>query len=307
MLYDAMGLLFAGIFFLAFLFFRVKYIHIKEEISQLENKMEQLICGNSIKYLYTKTGSNVENLTYQINQLLNRYQNESIALNHEQITRKQLISNLSHDLKTPLAGIIGYLEAIENELVGGSEKMEYLETALKKSYDLKHRIGELFELVRIDANEVVFQLERVEVGEHLRTIAIDFMPRLEAELFEYEFEIFDEPHYVQLDVKAFGRIMHNLIGNVFDHAASGKYLAIASYVTENSIFIDIIDHGGGISESHTKYIFDRLYQADEARCNHGGLGLAITYELVKRMHGNIILAENTEEKTVFRLIFPMLS
>lgn len=302
-----MGLLFAGILFLAILFFSVKYIHLKEEISQLENKMEQLIRDKSIKYLYTKTGSNVENLTYQINQLLNRYQNESIALNHEQITRKQLISNLSHDLKTPLSGIIGYLEAIENELVGDIEKKEYLETALKKSYDLKHRISELFELVRIDADEVLLQLERVDVGERLRLIAIDFMPRLEEELFQYEFEIFDETHYFQADVKAFDRIMQNLIENVFDHAAYGKYLAIVSYIKNNSVIIDIIDHGGGISKNHAKYIFDRLYQADEARSNHGGLGLAITFELVKRMNGDIILAENTKEKTVFRLTFPILS
>lgn len=305
MLYNAIGLLIAGVFLLAFLIFILKYIHLKKEISELENKMEQLIRDSSIQYLYTQTGSNTENLTYQINQLLNRYQKESIALNHEQITRKQLISNLSHDLKTPLAGIIGYLEAIDNELVNDGEKKEYLETALNKSYNLKHRISELFELVRIDADELVFQLERVEVGEQLRLIAIDFVPRLEKELFQYEFEIFDEPHYIQADVKAFGRIMQNLIGNVFDHAACGKYLAIDSYAIKNSIIIDITDHGSGISEKNAKYIFDRLYQADEARSNHGGLGLAITYELVKRMNGNIILAENTPEKTVFRLTFPV--
>jgi Signal transduction histidine kinase len=302
---NILGWILAAVSFVAFLFFFVKYVMLKREIIQMENKIEQLLNDNSVHYLYTKTGVKTENLTYQINQLLNRYQNETIALNHEQTTRKQLISNLSHDLKTPLAGIIGYLEAIENEMVDKDEQKEYLETALKKSYDLKHRISELFELVRIDADELILQLEKVEIGEQLRMAAIEFVPRLEEELFQYEFKIFDEPYFILVDQKAFGRIIQNLIGNVFDHANKGKYLAINAFVEDKSIMIDVIDHGGGIAEKNVKYIFERLYQADEARMNHGGLGLAITYELVKRMNGSITLVENTTDKTVFRLIFPM--
>ncbi|BCN29254.1 sensor histidine kinase [Anaeromicropila herbilytica] len=304
MIYDVLYILCAGILLLSFLILMFKYIRLRREIRELEHKMEYLITDSSIHYLYTKEGRDTETLTYQINQLLNRYQNEKIALSREQTARKQLISNISHDLKTPLAGIIGYLEAIENNLVKGEEQSEYLGIALHKSYDLKQRISELFELVRIDADEIQFQIEKVEIGELLRLIAIEFSPRLEEESFEYDFNILEQPHYMKVDVKAFIRMIQNLVDNVLEHANCGKYLGISSNIVNDTIVIDIIDHGGGIAKKDSKYIFDRLYQADEARSNHGGLGLAITYELVNRMGGSISLYENTKEKTVFRLIFP---
>ena len=272
----------------------------------MEKDLKQQLNENGIQNLYAKAGTDTEELTYQINQLLDRCRMETVILNQEQISRKQLISNLSHDLKTPLAGIIGYLEAFENGIVREEEKSEYLEIALKKSYALKHRISELFELVRIDAEELILQPEKIDVQEQLRLIAIGFVPKLEEAGFQYEFEIAEGPDYILADAKAFDRIIQNLVGNVLDHADSGKYLAICSVVQQNSIVIDVVDHGGGIAEKDTQYIFDRLYQADEARHSHGGLGLSITNELVKRMNGSIALAENTEKETIFRLTFPQI-
>ncbi|WKY44065.1 HAMP domain-containing sensor histidine kinase [Eubacteriaceae bacterium ES2] len=304
-MYHVIEIILLGAFFLAFLIFFNRYLRIRQEISQLENELEKSISQDRPSALYTKAGNNTEQLTYQINQLLMRYQRERIDLSHEQTLRKQLIANLSHDLKTPLAGIIGYLEAIDSELVSGAEKKEYLETALNKSYDLKHRIRELFELVRIDANEEDFQFEKVAIDETLRQIAIEFVPKLEASLFQYEFDIVDKSCPIQTDIKAFKRIMQNLIGNVFDHASRGKYLAIKAYPAHHNMIIEVIDHGGGIADKDARYIFDRLYQGDEARLNHGGLGLAITCELVNKLNGTISLAVNTPQKTIFKLSFPL--
>ncbi|WP_322020056.1 sensor histidine kinase [Clostridium butyricum] len=241
-----------------------------------------------------------------INQLMDSYQKERITVNREQMARKQLLANISHDVRTPLASVIGYLEAVILGVVHNTEKDVYLDIALKKSYDLKQRVDLLFELVRLDANEIHFNREKSDICELVRSVIIDFIPIVEKNDIILQVKIPDKEYFADVDVSAFTRVVQNLIRNALTHGKSGFYLGVKVYLQGKNVCIDIIDHGDGISKKDITFIFDRLYQGDTSRTQNGGLGLAIVYEIIKKMEGTISVDSNESKYTVFTVQLPLL-
>ncbi|MNO35481.1 Sensor histidine kinase YycG [compost metagenome] len=277
----------------------------RKRIKEMESILEKVLDGNNKLYLFTMPGTETANLSLQINQLMESYQKERILVNREQQARKQLLANLSHDVRTPLASVIGYLEAVIGELVHGNERELYLQTALQKSYDLKRRIDQLFELVRLDANEIQLKEKKLDICELVRGVVIEFVPLLEKGHFDVETQIPHEEYLVKVDPSAFIRVIQNLIRNVLIHGKSGCYLGIHVYAENEYVCVDVVDHGNGIAAQDMEFIFDRLYQGDSARTEHGGLGLAIAYELMKKMGGNINVNSLPSSQTVFKLQLPL--
>ncbi|KWX71970.1 MULTISPECIES: sensor histidine kinase [Paenibacillus] len=277
----------------------------RKRIKEMEYILEKVLDGHNKLHLFAIPGKETANLSLQINQLMESYQKERILVNREQQARKQLLANLSHDVRTPLASVIGYLEAVTGELVHGNDRELYLQTALQKSYDLKRRVDQLFELVRLDANEIQLKDEKLDICELIRGVVIDFIPLLEKNHFDVETQIPDEEYPVKVDPSAFIRVIQNLIRNVLIHGKSGCYLGIHVYVENKYVFVDVIDHGNGIAAQDMEFIFDRLYQGDAARTEHGGLGLAIAYELIKKMGGNINVSSLPSSQTLFKLQLPL--
>lgn len=277
----------------------------RKRIKEMESILEKVLDGNNKLYLFTMPGTETANLSLQINQLMESYQKERILVNREQQARKQLLANLSHDVRTPLASVIGYLEAVIGELVHGHERELYLQTALQKSYDLKRRIDQLFELVRLDANEIQLKEENLDICELVRGVVIDFIPLLEKNRFDVETQIPYEEYFVKVDPSALNRVIQNLIRNVLIHGKSGCYLGIHVYAENEHVCVDVVDHGNGIAAQDMEFIFDRLYQGDAARTEQGGLGLAIAYELMKKMGGNINVSSLPSSQTVFKLQLPL--
>ncbi|WP_455813960.1 sensor histidine kinase [Clostridium butyricum] len=241
-----------------------------------------------------------------INQLMDSYQKERITVNREQMARKQLLANISHDVRTPLASVIGYLEAVILGVVHNTEKDVYLDIALKKSYDLKQRVDLLFELVRLDANEIHFNREKSDICELVRSVIIDFIPIVEKNDIILQVKIPDKEYFADVDVSAFTRVVQNLIRNAITHGKSGFYLGVKVYLQGKNVCIDVIDHGDGISKKDITFIFDRLYQGDTSRTQNGGLGLAIAYEIVKKMGGTINVDGKESKYTVFTVQLPLL-
>lgn len=241
---------------------------------------------------------------HDINKIAVNSQAQLIRQRQSEQAYKRLMTSLSHDVKTPLASLVGYLEAVENKIVIGEEKDEYIHVAHEKAHYMKSFVENLFEWVKLDSGEQIFHFEKFDLNELSRNIIADWIPVLESNHFEYEFVIPETEYFIHIDVNAYTRVLNNLFQNIIIHSAGDKMaLHICEDIQQAKIIIS--DNGKGIAPDKLPHIFERMYQCDQSRSAKGnGLGLAIAKELIS-VHKGTITAENSSDKgTVFTILLP---
>lgn len=214
------------------------------------------------------------------------------------------MTGLSHDVKTPLTSLVGYLEAIQEKVVTWEEKEEYIGIALDKAHHLKDFVEDLFEWVKLDAKEQKFQFEKYDLNELSRDILADWITTLEDRKIGYEISIPETESVLRLDRNAYARILNNLLQNTLVHSEASK---VTVKISENDRQAQIIvqDNGKGIPQKDLPHIFERLYQCDESRTAGGnGLGLSIVKELVTIQSGEIKTQCPPDGGTKFIILFP---
>lgn len=275
-------------------------------IKDLKNSVETILNGQDSLTLFTNKNDTLGELVFEMNKLISSYGLQKRNYEKEQTAKKVLLSNLSHDVRTPLVSVIGYLEAVIQNRIAESNKSEYIETAYHKALLLKEQINQLFELVQSDANEIVMNIEKIDSCEILRQVIIDFVPVFEQEQIVFEANIPEKEIYISADQHCLIRIYQNLIRNTLIHGRSGNYLGVSIREANSEVYIDITDKGIGIEKEHLPFIFDRLYKADPARTRGGGLGLAVAKGFANKMNGNIEVLRSVPGDTVFRITFPVV-
>lgn len=236
------------------------------------------------------------------------HKKQSRLIQHRQADQayKRLMTSLSHDVKTPLASLVGYLEAIESGLVAGEEKEKYIYVASEKAQHLKHFVESLFEWVKLDAKEQIFHFEQIDLNELTRNIIADWVPVLENSHFEYKIEIPETEYPIRIDPNAYTRILNNLLQNVIIHSNGDKVVLSVSHDGEQAQIV-VGDNGKGISSDDLPHIFERMYQCDHSRSGKGnGLGLSITKELVNAHKGKISVVSTPGSGTMFTILFPKI-
>ena len=244
-------------------------------------------------------------INYEMNDILEKNRDQFIKLIKAEEANRQILTNLSHDVRTPLASLIGYLEALEQERVKENERKEYIGIAYKKALNLKELVDNLFEWFKINSNEQDYQISEYDVNELTREIIIDFLPIFADKKISLEVDIRDEEWFLQIDKMAYGRIINNLFSNALKHGRCSR-IKIGIKKSNDMVVIEVSNNGDTIPKEELPYIFDRLYKCDSARSHSGnGLGLAIVKELVTAMHGNIEVTSIQGEKTSFYILFQL--
>ncbi|TVP98034.1 MAG: sensor histidine kinase [Balneolaceae bacterium] len=223
--------------------------------------------------------------------------------------RRELIANVSHDLRSPLASIQGYLETIQlrGEKITKAEYKQYIETVIGNTRKLNKMIDDLFELSKLDAGNVRPNLEKVSVAELVQDLVLQFKPIAEKKGIELEVVFPKTPNaLITADMSLLNRAITNLIDNAIKHTPEGGKVSIISTQNGKDIVIEIIDTGVGISADDIPLVFDRFYQVDKSRSNNtgAGLGLAIARKILQ-LHGAEIVVNSVENKgTTFRVAIP---
>lgn len=237
-----------------------------------------------------------------INNLLEKFNDSQIDYNRNQKVILQIFTNISHDLRTPITVLKGYIEMLYLQ----SQKEDLppaihatIEKMQRNSQELVHSVNNLFNLAKIQSGDMVFHIQKVNLTQVCHEIILEFYTILEEEKFHVEVNIEDKPLYANVDIEAVGRILKNLIDNAIKYGNAGKFLGISLYKKDNHIYIEVEDHGAGISEKDKIHIFTRAYTADRKKGN--GLGLAISQELANSMGGSISVVSIPQEKTVFTI------
>lgn len=278
---------------------------VKKQISEMYDVLADIKNGNGNRRILSDTNELVAPLAYEINDIIVSYENRLSAFRQTDETNRQLMTSLSHDVRTPLTTLIGYLDAAQKGIVTGKDKDDYIETARRKAHDLKEYIDVLFDWFKLNSNEFIMAINTVEAVELTRNILIDWIPIFEDKEIDYCIDIPEQPFRVNLDPDAYMRILNNLIQNVIAHSHADK-IEISLSKQNGNIKILVSDNGVGIGKEDLKHIFERLYKCDKGRSEKGsGLGLAIAHQLVEKMNGTIT-AESVQGKgTAFTLIFPL--
>ena len=296
--------LFSVIALLLVIYSVITVCKVKKQISEMLDVLADIKSGNGNRRILAKTHEIVAPLAYEINNIILFYENRISILRQGEEANKRLMTSLSHDVRTPLTTLIGYLDAVHKGVVIGKERDDYIEIARRKSHDLKEYIDVLFDWFKLNSDEFVMKIDTIEAAELTRNILIDWIPIFENKQIEYDISIPEQPFWVRLDPDGYMRILNNLIQNVIAHSHADK-IRISLCGFENDIKIQLSDNGIGIKNEDLKHIFERLYKYNKGRSEKGsGLGLSIAYQLTEKMNGKIIAESESTKGTTFTLIFP---
>ena len=279
---------------------------VKKEISEISDALEDIKNGNGNRRILAETHELVAPLAYVLNDIILSYENRLSAYRQTEETNRQLMTSLSHDVRTPLTTLIGYLDAAHKGIVDGKERDDYIETARRKAHDLKEYIDVLFDWFKLGSNEFSMNIAEIDLTELTRNILIDWIPIFEDTQVDFTIDIPEQPFRVQIDPDGYMRILNNLIQNVISHSHADK-IEIALSEQNRNIKILLSDNGIGIGKEDLKHIFDRLYKCDKGRSEKGsGLGLSIVHELVEKLNGTITADSTPGKGTIFTLFFPLI-
>ena len=289
--------------FFLFLFPTFVIRRVKKQIAEITDALADVKNGNGNRRILSATNELVAPLAYEINEIIVSYEKRLSAIRQTEETNRQLMTSLSHDVRTPLTTLIGYLDAAHKGIVTGKDKDDYIETARRKAHDLKEYIDVLFDWFKLNSNEFVMDINTIEAAELTRNILIDWIPIFEDKQIDYNIDIPEQPFRVKLDTDGYMRILNNLIQNVISHSHADKIEIILS--KQENMQIRLADNGIGIEKEDLKHIFERLYKCDKGRSEKGsGLGLSIAHQLVEKMNGTITANSTQGTGTEFTLLFP---
>ncbi len=278
---------------------------VKKQLLEMSDTLEDVKNGNGNRRILSETHELVAPLAYAINDIILSYENRLSAYRQTEETNRQLMTSLSHDVRTPLTTLIGYLDAAHKGIVDGKERDDYIETARRKAHDLKEYIDVLFDWFKLGSNEFSMNISIVDLTELTRNILIDWIPIFEDTQIDFTVDIPEQPFRVQIDPDGYMRILNNLIQNVISHSHADK-IEISLSGQGGNIKILLSDNGVGIDKKDLKHIFERLYKCDRGRSEKGsGLGLSIVHQLVAKLNGTITVESTPGEGTVFILFFPL--
>ena len=300
-LYLMLALLVA-LLLIAYLLIRLH--RVRSQLSLIKDALTDIKTGNMNRRVLARESDMTKQICYDINEIAMNSQSRLIQQKQSEQAYKRLMTSLSHDVKTPLASLVGYLEAVESKIVTGDEQEEYIRVAAEKAHYLKEFVTVLFEWVKLDAGEQIFHFELCDLNELSRNIMADWVPLLESHDLTYEIDIPETEYMVRVDSTAYTRILNNLLQNILTHS-DARQVSLTVTETEQLATIIVADNGKGISPTDLPHIFERMYQCDHFRSAKGnGLGLSIAKELVKVHKGRIIADSKLGVGTEFTIILP---
>ena len=253
-------------------------------------------------------GDEFDALGRAFEQMARRLGAQLAELERTDASRRELVANVSHDLRTPLASLHGYLETLQmkdSDLLP-SERAAYLATALRHSDRLRRLVEELFELATLDAHEVEPNYESFSLPELVQDAVQKFA--LEAQEHEVSLSVQSagEAMFVRADIGLIERVLQNFLGNALDHTPPGGQVEVRLRREGAEIVLAVADTGRGIQAQDLSHIFERFYRADDLHRGgvHAGLGLAIARRIVE-LHGSVIaVASEVGAGTTFEFGLP---
>jgi two-component system, OmpR family, sensor kinase len=216
--------------------------------------------------------------------------------------RKQFIANASHELRTPIFSLGGFIELLEEEDPSPEEREEFVHTMREQIARLTKLTADLLDLSQLDAGAVAMHSGNVDLGSLAREVTREFGPRADHHGSRLELRTPDQPVIASADADRVRQVIRILLDNALTHTPEGTKVTVTTYSVNRRAELTVSDDGPGIPRRVHSRIFERFYTADSA--GGSGLGLAIARELAQRMQGRVAIA-SSKRFTAFTLDLPL--
>jgi signal transduction histidine kinase len=256
-------------------------------------------------------GDEIDHLGAAFDSMSRQIRAQLDELKQNDTLRRELVSNISHDLRTPLTTMQGYLDtlSIKGDGLSESEREKYLGIIRNHSRRLGDLIEDLFELSKLDAATLVLRSESFSLSELLQDVVQDFQIEAERRGISLEVETDDGLSEINADIGLIQRVFENLVRNAIAYTPEGGEIRLSVEEQGNHIAVAVADTGQGIPESAIPRIFDRFYRAEngeEARSSSSGLGLAIVKRILDLHGSRITVSSKLGTGTRFEFSLPRL-
>lgn len=288
--------------------------HLTRRLRRLDAAMASFRDGapsGSVEALVSRSGTGddeIDRLRATFAGMAERITSQIQELDRADRLRRELVANVSHDLRTPLTTLQGYLETllIKEADLSPEDKRRYLEIASGRCERLSTLVSELFELAKLDASETRPEVERFSLGELVQDVTRDFQLSAERRGIRLEPHLVDGLPLVRGDVGLIARVLENLVGNALRHTPESGRVTVSVAADGNGVVVRIRDTGCGISPDELPHVFDRFYQIDrDAESSAGaGLGLAIARKILELHESEIRVESRPGAGTTFSFHLP---
>jgi signal transduction histidine kinase len=259
---------------------------------------------------WRRGGDEIDRLGVAFEEMSQRIADQIEQLRRADAARRDMVANISHDLRTPLASLQGYLETLtmKRDSFSEEEKHRYLDLAARQGDRLSRLVAELFELTMLDSTGTRLNFEPFSLPELVQDVAQKFRPEAERKHLALETEIPESAPFVRADIGLIERVLENLIENAIKYTPEGGSVRLSLAPDANGIEMCVADTGRGIAEADRERIFERFYRAEKSRGETpegAGLGLAITRRILQLHDCPIDVESGLGEGTAFRFRLPL--
>ncbi len=267
---------------------------VADDISRLQDAARKVADGNFETQIPIASAGQLGELARTFNEMQRRLAELDSA-------RKQFIANASHELRTPIFSLGGFVELLEEEDPSPEERAEFVHTMRQQIERLTKLTADLLDLSQLDAGALVMQARSVDLGSLAREVARELGARADRRGSALELRTPDYPAIARADPDRVRQIIRILLDNALTHTPEGTKVTVTTYSENRRAELTVSDEGPGIPQRVQGRVFERFYTADSA--GGSGLGLAIARELAQRMEGRITIASN-KRFTAFTLDLP---
>ncbi len=257
-----------------------------------------------------RNGDEIDRLGVAFEEMSQRIADQIEQLRRADAARRDMVANISHDLRTPLASLQGYLETLtmKRDSFSEEERRKYLDLAARQGDRLARLVAELFELTMLDSTGTRLKFEPFSLPELVQDVAQKFRPEAERKQLALETEIPESAPFVRADIGLIERVLENLIENAIKYTPEGGSVRLSLAPDATGIEMCVADTGRGIAEEDRERIFERFYRAEKSRgeAPEGtGLGLAITRRILQLHDCPIKVESGLGEGTAFSFRLPL--
>lgn len=223
-------------------------------------------------------------------------------------SKDELITNVSHDLRTPLTSIIGYLGLIEDKQYQSEEDiLKYTHTAYEKAKQMKNLVEDLFEYTKVQQHGAPVNIMRIDLNQLLEQLTASFELEGQHRGIEISSKVVPNPLMIEADPEKLGRVFNNLVANAFKYGNGASYIRVDARQRADQVEVTVANDGTPIPAQSLDHLFERFYRAEASRSRATGgtgLGLAIVKSIVDLHHGTVTVTSD-ENETAFVVTLPL--
>lgn len=286
-----------------FIIFRIYLNRFTRYFIELNDGMDSLINENTSEISLSPELLPMER---KLNTIKHEIEKQKVNMQTEEQRKNDLIMYLAHDLKTPLASVIGYLNLLHDEkLISDELREKYIAISLDKAEHLEELINEFFEIARFNLSNITLQYSEINLTLLLEQLTYEFSPMLKEKNLTCKLSMNDNI-MLKCDAGKIQRVFDNILRNAIIYSHNNTEINIIADVCDNSVVVRFINRGITIPKEKIKIIFEQFYRLDAARntAAGAGLGLAIAKHIVE-LHKGTITADSADELTEFSVTLPL--